>query len=234
VKGLGLSDIYVVHARFLADRQRHIEEQMRKAGLSFTWVTAYDPDDIDEPTEGRWFAPGHGLSKAQMSCSLKHVAALQAVAAADAPFALVVEDDAILVNGFAGRLAAVAAEFAGIGGVAYIGAGDNWFVGRDRLLPGRLLYPETRSRTTDAYLVTRQAARARLAWIAAEKMGKPIGHVFNDCDPACGIAITWAEPPLVTQGSFNGRFQSAIMRKRPRWAQGILFAYKRVVRRLRR
>jgi glycosyl transferase family 25 len=228
-----LIDTYVVHARILKDRRRHLESQTKNIAVRLDWIEEADPEDIDTSLEGRWFAGNHLLSPRQMSCSLKHLAALRMVATGDREYALIIEDDAILARDFSSRLEVVAAEFEALGPstVAYVGAGDNWYVAPSRIKRGQSLYREERSRTTDGYLVTREAARARLDWIAKNRMDKPIGHVFNEVDHATGVAIYWAEPPLLTQGSLTGRFPSAISPKHPRWMQAALFLYKGFVRR---
>lgn len=216
--------VFVIHAVRLVERRASITGQLNAAGIPFEWVTA-------ETGFEEYFASPSPLSPRQVSCSVKHLAALARVAET----ALILEDDAVLAGAFSIRLGEALAELAREPplSVAYLDAGDHWYTPRHQLRRNRTLYPAASGRTTNGYLITPEAARARLRWLRQHPMHTPIGHAFNEADAATGVRIWWAEPPLTHQGSFSGRFDSAIHAKRPRWQQAIYFAYRGLVRRAR-
>lgn len=219
---------YVVHAKSLKARKRHIERQMKAAGLSFEWITDCDPGEITPEIDAAVFAADCDMPLAAKSCALKHVEAFRRIAAGDAGMAMVLEDDAVFDGGFAARLAAILSEAATLPGLFSIqlGAGANYYTPAERLEPRRSLYEGPHVRHTEAYIVGRHEAAAYLDWIARHKLSREIDHGLDVMNRELGIAVFWAEPPPVIQGSITGRFRSAITYKsRLRSAAG--FRWKR-------
>lgn len=228
-----LLPVYVSHAKFLTDRVPFLEAQLRSIGLNFEWVDVFDPEDLPAVVENKFFRPGHGLSHAQMSNCLKHVTALQRVAASGKT-SLILEDDIAFASDARQKLEACLSEFPDDEpAVAYISCGDNWYTPAKLQKPGQSLYSASRCRTTDAYLITGSAARARLDWIEKFRIPTTTGHTFNLTDPECGIRILWAEPPFVVQQSLTGVMRSAISDKRmsrSRWHIAGQFYFKKLTR----
>jgi glycosyl transferase family 25 len=226
--------VYIVHAAFLTERRAAMQAQLARHGLAAEWITAYDAEDIGPELKGRWFAPELPMHAGQMSCALKHVEALRRIAASGADRALVLEDDVVLCEGFPVRLAAVLAEAdtRPRPHTLQIGVASNRYTPGSRLKAGQLLYEAERTRNGEAYVLGAQEARMRLGWIEAHRMPLPIDLTFDRCDPALGIAILWAEPPLAEQGSITGLYPSTLeTKRRSRLRLRVQFAVRKWTRR---
>jgi GR25 family glycosyltransferase involved in LPS biosynthesis len=227
--GLVSPPIYVIHAKHLHERRTHIASELGRFGLSFEWVTEFDPAEITRPLEKAYFAPDHGLPPAHMSCALKHLGALARINAGGAT-SLVLEDDAILARGFPILLDRVMGELPD-NASAYLGSGVRGHLPRKLTERERILYPHKTTTTTEAMLITPEVARRRLDWIRDFGIRKPIDTTFEDADRATGTLALFASPPLAEQGSLSGKFQSDISPKnRPAWMTAAVYRYKRFKR----
>jgi glycosyl transferase family 25 len=226
--------IYIVHAGFLADRRAAMTAQLARHGLAAEWITDFDAEDIGPELRARWFAPELPMHAGQMSCALKHVEAMRRIAASGAGRALVLEDDVVLCDDFPARLADVLAEAETRPRphTLQIGIGPNRYTPGSQLRPGQLLYEAERVRNTEAYVLGAREAAMRLGWIEANRMPLPIDLTFERCDPALGIAILWAEPPLAEQGSITGLYPSTLeTKRRSRLRLRVQFAVQKWTRR---
>jgi len=225
---------YVIHAKSLPERTAHIQREMDRAGIAFEWVLDFDADEIPAEVDRAYFAPGADLTPGQKSCALKHVCAMQRISARGQDLALVFEDDAQLVPDFVDRLRLVLADAERWPRprILHLGAATNFYTPAAQLRPGQIVYPGNRVRNTEAYVLGAVEAQARLDWIAAHPMDRPIDITFNSSDPAVGIPFLWPEPPLAEQGSLNGAFQSSLDRKaHGRMRLRIQFAVQKLRRR---
>jgi glycosyl transferase family 25 len=105
----------VLHQR----RRDHIESELRRTGISYTFVDSVDglrltPDDraglVDEEAVAQ--SP-HWLTDGVVGASLSHVAAYRAILADGEPAGLVLEDDAVLPDDLGTLLDELAAELSG-------------------------------------------------------------------------------------------------------------------------
>ena len=222
---------YVIHAKFLEDRRHHIEHQMKAVGLSFEWITDYDPNEITPEIDADIFVPNSWLEPTQKSCALKHIQAFRRIAAGGDEMAMVFEDDAQFCDGFAARLAEILSEAKNLTGLNSIqlGAGANYYTPARLLEPHRWLYPGPHVRHTEAYIIGRREAAAYLDWIAKQKLCLPIDHALDLMNEELGVSVIWVEPPPVTQGSITGRFRSALTNKN-RLRSAAVFKWKRLWR----
>ncbi|MBY4899044.1 glycosyltransferase family 25 protein [Cupriavidus sp. AU9028] len=229
LRALGLGGILVINVRSFVERREHIERQLAAHGLECEFVHEFDANDIDPQTDQRYF-DGPDLLRNVKSCSLKHLVALQRAATRGWDRVLVLEDDAVLLPGFSEGLERALAESRAWEGphVVYLGSGGNQYTPRSQRRDGQSLYPNTRGRLTDSYVIGADAAAMRLAWMEANRMDHPIDHAFDRMDRELGIQILWFEDPIVEQGSKNGRFATSLEGTRPRWRQQFHFALKKV------
>jgi glycosyl transferase family 25 len=72
------------------------------------------------------------------------------------------------------------------------------------------LYKSDKGRLGEAYVLGSQAARLRIEWIEQRGISLPIDNLFERIDRERGVAMYWLEPPIVEQGSKNGRFRSVL------------------------
>ena len=210
--GCGVIDgILVINPRSFVDRRRSIERQLDLVGIPFEFIHVFDAEDLTPEVTTRYFQDAT-LSAGQQSCALKHVQALRVIAERDWRRALVLEDDAVLDPRFREGLRAALAEAEGVPEphVLFIGSGGNQYTPRRLRVPGQHLYKSDKGRLGEAYVLGSHAARLRVEWIEQHGISLPIDNLFERIDQECGIAMYWLEPPIVEQGSKNGRFRSVL------------------------
>lgn len=229
---LGVGGIFVVHAGSLHERRRSIERQLSAFNLPFSFVLEYDVPEIPAGLRAELIRTSM-LSAAEESCALKHWRAHQLIVERQLPRALVLEDDVILSPRFAEVLAQAMAEDSCLHEphVTFLGCGGHYYVPSEELEAGKLLYRRDQGKFGDSYVVTLQAAQRRLDVISRNGITAPIDHLFEAIDRDSGILMYWLEPPIVEQGSDNGRFNSALRLSRPLWLLNLQYRWKKFWRR---
>ncbi|MDO9117192.1 MAG: glycosyltransferase family 25 protein [Nitrospira sp.] len=228
---LPIDGILVINPRDFVDRRTSIERQLQPLGLAYEFIHSYDVADLDAAITARYFKD-ELLSPGQRSCALKHLQALRLVVERQWQRALILEDDALLATQFVPRLQAALQESSSIASphVLFIGSGGNLYTPRRLKVPGRHLYKSTRGRLGEAYVLGSHEARQRIEWIEAHGIPLPIDNLFEQIDRECGIDLYWLEPPIVEQGSKNGRFQSVLEPAPPKIVRRITAALQKIRR----
>lgn len=226
-----LERIYVLNVKKFNERRRFMEQQLEKLGLDAEFIFAWDVEDLTPEIIDQYFHNDQ-LTPAQKSCALKHVAALEKIASSQNEFALVLEDDAVLGNDFTLGLQRAIEQSGQFPGdkVIYIGSGGNFFTPKSQRKPGQYLYPGSRCRFADSYILNGSTAQKRLQWLQSHKISAPIDNQFETIDKGLGIQTLWLEDPVVEQGSKNGLFQSALETDPPPWLKGIFFGWEKLKR----
>lgn len=215
VSGPGDYPGYVIHVKQgYAEREHSIVEQFARLGREFTWILDYDIPDLTPEVLRRYGYHGTKLRPAEISCSLKHIAAWEKIVAGKSAGAFVFEDDVLLDLPRFSRVAAAAIrEFqSGAGEAGYLSLGDGCalYVPWTKLRRGQYLYPAEQVRATDSYFLTRVAAARLLELIGREGFYLPADHLLNRLCHQLAIPILWLAPTVVSQGSHTGRFASQI------------------------
>jgi glycosyl transferase family 25 len=228
---LGLDAILVINVKRFVERRRHVEAQLARFNLRGDFIHDFDAEEITEELDRRWFAGGE-LNRGQKSCALKHIAALRRVVERGWPRCLVLEDDVVLADDFPEGVRAAVAETRDQPHpyVIYIGAGGNFYTPASQREPGRRIYPATKGRFTDSYIIGKREAALRLASVEARPMTKPIDVVFESFDRAAGIRFLWLEDPVVEQGSKLGLFRTSLEAAPPNWLQALRYRLERLRR----
>jgi glycosyl transferase family 25 len=231
VCALGLDAILVVNVKAFVERRRHVEGQLARFGLAGEFILEYDKEEITAEIDRRWFSGGE-LNLGQKSCALKHVRVLERVVECGWQRCLVLEDDVVLAADFPEGVRAAVAETMSEPHpfVVYLGAGGNFYTPASQRRPGRRIYPASKGRFTDSYLIGTQEAALRLDRIRAEPMTKPIDVVFEAIDRAAGIRFLWLEDPVVEQGSKLGLFRTSLEPAPPNWLQNLRYRLERLRR----
>lgn len=231
-KHTGLDHIYVLNVKKFTQRRAFMEQQLAEAGLQAEFIFEGDADELTDELVGRYFVENNTLSAAQKSCALKHILALEKIAASNSMFNLVLEDDAVFAKGFTQgvrRALTQSGQFLG-DKVIFIGSGGNFFTPKSQRKPGQYLYLGARGRFADSYIIDSTTAQKRLDWIMAHKVSEPIDNQFDKIDRELGIKIVWLEDPVVEQGSKNGLFASTLESAPPTWIQRGLFGFEKLKR----
>jgi glycosyl transferase family 25 len=220
---------YVLHVkRGYEDREVCIIDQFNALGLEFEWVLDHDKQDLSPDILAQYGYRGD-LPPEAISCSMKHIAAWERIAAGAAMGGLILEDDALLdKKRFLSTVDACLQELKrdwGGRGCICLGNGCAMFVPWTKLKSGKRLYRAEVVRATDSYYIDRHTAVQRLDWIRKNGFDLPADHLINTIDTRLGLVILWAEPTVVTQGSHTGLFASSIQLedtagwwKRSEWA----------------
>ena len=231
MRALGLDAILIINVKSFVERRRHVEAQLARFSLRGDFIHEFDADEITADVDRRWFA-GDQLNRGQKSCALKHVVVLQRVIERGWQHCLVLEDDVVLADDFPEGVRAALAETRDEPRpyVIYLGAGGNFYTPASQRQPGRRIYPASKGRFTDSYIISVQEAALRLARIEAQPMTKPIDVVFDTIDRAAGIRFLWLEDPVVEQGSKLGVFRTSLEAAPPNWLQGLRYRLERLRR----
>jgi glycosyl transferase family 25 len=228
---LGLDAILIINVKSFVERRRHVEAQLKRFNLRGEFIHEFDADEITADVDRRWFA-GDQLNRGQKSCALKHVVVLQRVIERGWQHCLVLEDDVVLADNFPEGVRAALAETRDEPRpyVIYLGAGGNFYTPASQRQPGRRIYPASKGRFTDSYIIGAREAALRLARIEVQPMTKPIDVVFDTIDRAAGIRFLWLEDPVVEQGSKLGVFRTSLEAAPPNWLQGLRYRLERLRR----
>lgn len=228
----GIDAIFVIHAASLAERRKLIESQLSALRMPHEFILDYDVPAIPQSLRERMIRTD-SLSPAQQSCALKHWQAHRLADQRGHERVLVLEDDVILAPDFASVLERALDEELALTGphVTFLGCGGHYYVAKADLEPGRLLYRRDKGKFADSYIVNRGAVQQRLQWIEQHGIVRPIDHQFEAIDLELGTAMYWLEPPIVEQGSHNGRFVSTLAKTHPLWFQSLQFRWKKLWRR---
>jgi glycosyl transferase family 25 len=226
-----LDHIYVLNVKKFTKRRIFMEKQLSEHSMSAEFIFDWDVEDLNDAIINQYFV-GDNLSPAQKSCAMKHICALQKVAATNSEFNLILEDDALFSKDFDIGLQHALQQSEQFPGdkVIFIGSGGNFFTPKSQRKEGQYLYIGSRGRFGDSYIIDSATAQKRLDWIAKHKISKPIDSQFERIDIQMGIKMLWLEDPVVEQGSKNGLFNSALEAAAPRWLKAILFGYEKLRR----
>lgn len=230
----GLDAIFVIHASSFTERRQFIEAQMAALGLPFEFVLDFDIPAIPEALRRRLFK-SDALSPAQQSCALKHWQAHRLMVERQIWRALVLEDDVILSSEFWPALNGLMQEELALGDphVTFLGCGGHYYVPHEQIRAGQWLYPRNQGKFADSYIISMATAKRRLDWIEVNGITQPIDHTFEHIDRMLATPMFWLEPPVVEQGSHNGKFSSALDKSHPLWFQALQFRWKKWWRRRR-
>lgn len=196
------------------DRRRHIVKEFERRGVPVYFYTDWDQAEVTPDIRAELIAPDF-VHPARVSLALKHVGIWRDFLETDLPYCLVFEDDVFLARDFVAKFRQGLAELGDPmrKAVIYLGNGSNYYTPIWKLRRGQKLYPALHARCADSYLITRPVAEARCAWIARNKISRPIDHQIEQMDDELGIEMLWFERPIAEQGSENGAFQTSVAGK---------------------
>lgn len=221
---------YVIHYTPHQNRKKFIENQFKIENIeNYEFIEVYDREKVTygmfkryfnvteseyQHRKPKFFPWGlHKLKEEEVSLCLKHKYALERFLNSGESYCLIVEDDVILANNFLMQLNDFLSTIPEDWGIAFIGQAVDKRIPNHELLAQKHWYLKTDypfDRCADSYLITKKTATKVLSFLNTRGFLLPYDHelsgilgMYKDT-----IKTYWLEPPLVSQGSQCGIFDS--------------------------
>lgn len=202
----GIDKVYVVHYKPLTDRKHNLMHQFEINGITnFEFCENYDRDSTPKEVMDNYFKLDN-LTPAQICITISHIGIYRDIVEKGYSRCLILEDDAMLCNGFSDILNRYMETLPANTDMAFLNNGCNLHASNS--VPERVWYPETASRTCCAYIITKNACEKMLPTIVP--FLKAIDHELNRQIQMHSFNVYWCEPTIVTDGSESGYGSSYI------------------------
>ena len=233
---------FVIHVGSETERRKHMDGQMKKTRIHFTYMLDGDKKDLS-PEILEWHF--HGRMKtvcAETSCAYKHILAYRDMVEKNLPYGLIVEDDIFLHPDFDTALANAMEEISR-GNIKnfLLSLEDSLmrYVEHRRRKKGVTVYKQEdgEGRCAGAYLIDLECARTLMREILEKRCDMTIDWFHTHCAKNGLIGYYWLHPTIATQGSHNGKMASLLSDKTGtvarRLSVGLQKMYKKILFRLR-
>jgi glycosyl transferase family 25 len=210
--------IFILHYSKLAERKESILKQFQEQKITdYEFIEDFDKDNLTEKELGRF----QNLGTAKISLILKHFLAYEKISEKYKE-ALILEDDVLLSDGFVNKLAEYMKELPKTYDMLFIGDGLDFHIPENEIIPGKHIYrkglnstPSTgdgASRCADSYIVSNKCAKHLSDYIkkSNKKIDKTLDFWINNAARDLTLEVYWAEPTIVSQGSFTGKFETSL------------------------
>lgn len=235
------SKIYVVHAKQGYEfQEERLKRLFKEYGLNFEFVVDGDPSNFNQELLDKYFDPQifNKYSKGAISCTLNHILSLEKLVRSNKSFAIIFENDPFFLSDFVKQLIRLTDEVKSLE-KRFIVSLENTtltFPSFFQTRSGKYLYRATHGRMAGAYLIDREGAEAAIKDLRTNKCHDIIDWWHNRLISRDVLKMYWAHPPLVEQGSHNGKLNGAISTKKKRLSRQIVWNvqkfYKMYIRRL--
>lgn len=227
-------ETFLIHpSQGYEDREKHIKSQLESINIPYHPIDTCDADSDSLNTQSKLWFRDYMLSTTEnrKSCTAKHLTAYQIILERNLPGALILEDDVILSSNFCEifnrSLEELNSDASYRDQPIIISYEDTRlrFVERSRRKKGKLLYIADRDRMTAAYYINNKACKLMLQIAENKKFGEPIDIEHKNALRNRLLTYLWCQPTIASQGSFNGKFKSAISSKQRRFA-ALIWTFK--------
>lgn len=227
--------IYLIHYTKLTDRLAKIKPILDATGIPWEIISAYDkeffieyPDQLDEVYKKEsdifkqkvgslWDANVHHyreLNLPEISCTAKHIMALDKVSKECPNYGLILEDDAVFVPDFADRFRKYINDTPDNWDAIFMGEGCGTDYQLSRIAKGQQL-------SNNCFNVGHPATNCAEAYLIRPEMAKKVAlsaipfHLVSDWEIAYqfykfNATVYWWMPSIVTQGSKDGSYKSEL------------------------
>lgn len=200
-----INKIYVCHYTKLVDRVEILKNQLDKYNLQADWVTKYDKEDIKIedlesilPNYDKYFYT-HGvirkLRAPEISIMLKHYHIWNDMISNNIQNALILEDDALLVEDFSNKFNEQTKGIKSDYDFIWVGSCCNLHAE----FKGEHLIEKNSSRCAHGYLLSLKAAKILHSNIKNNNF--PVDFYFNNIIQSLNLKSYWMEPDLISQNS---------------------------------
>jgi GR25 family glycosyltransferase involved in LPS biosynthesis len=222
---LNIDSVYVVHYTKLLDRKNKIVEQFGGIVDNLHFINEFDQEELSDDILKEYYLPDpmkwvnkvsplwdvrihrpRYLNIAEISCTIKHIIALEQVAKNGDGF--IIEDDLLIKDNFLEEFNETMSNLPADWDVIMIGAGCQMHT--KELIPGVKLYKREHpaTRCLDSYLISQKTARKIIETV------KPF-QLISDWEFAFqfflhNLNVYWLEPSPCYQGSEVGYYKSTL------------------------
>jgi glycosyl transferase family 25 len=215
---LGIEGIYVTHTLSGYEMQeKWVMSLFARNGLEFEFVTDGDPSLFTDDLIAKYFVPDirEKLPTGILSVTLSHILCYERIAAARNKYALVFENDPFFLGDFRKKIGLVAREADSLepGFLISLENTTLTFPSRKVTRKGKYLYEADKGRCAGAYMLDLRAATDILEDLKTSKCPIMIDWWHNLLIERGVVRMYWAHPPLVEQGSHNGKMNATISKR---------------------
>ncbi|WP_256010766.1 glycosyltransferase family 25 protein [Desertivirga xinjiangensis] len=212
---LGIDDVYIVHGiTGYEEREQFLNNHLRNLNFDFQFVT----ESLDKTQNELWIRQyfisdiRDVLTNGPLFCTLVHILCYEMIVKANKPYAIIFENDVCFLGDFSRDIRNIIKEADSLdeGFIVSLENSTLKFPSLRETKKSRHLYPAKMGRCAAAYLVDQQAVKNMLNRLKVIKCDKVIDWWHNDLINEGVIRMYWAHPPLIEQGSFNGKYTSSI------------------------
>jgi len=225
--------VFVIHVRGQKDREDHIRKELGKFNLDFEFILDGNKEDITPEYLDKYFADPYKVVTAGVSCSLKHILAVEAVYERKLKYALIFEDDIFLKPNFIAVFENIMKEVEQLKLSNFIISLENsnhTYVPKKEIIEGQFLYKKPQGRCAGAYIVDYEFAKSFMNSIDTDKCHCIIDWYHNHLSDNDKINIYWSHPHIAEQGSHNGSIQSLLDAKKTGWFRKIVYYFQGVIK----
>jgi len=233
-------NVFVVHAKSgYEDHEVWINKLFEKNNLKFEFFNDGDVSLITREDLNNYFTPTieSKFSINEISCTLNHILLYKKIINEKLKYALIFEDDACFLGPFVKKLNRMSEELYALekGFIVSLENTSLTFPSFWETKKNKYLYQAEKGRMTAGYIIDYEGAKKAYEDLKDHKCDHIVDWWHNDLTKRGIIKIYWAHPPLVEQGSHNGRFNGKMssypksINRRIKWTLQKL--YKMYIRR---
>lgn len=222
--------IYIVHYTKLKNRKENISSVLNENFCNYEFIEKYDKEDLENniyyfPDSGKfeektklWKNEIHKfrvLNDAEISCTIKHILAIEKIANQKEDFGLILEDDAIpFENNFSDKIKNIIQNSPKDWDCIFIGAGCGLdFI--EQKTRGKPVINDTvvkadhpATNCAESYLLKKESAKKILTYIVPFQLVSDweLAYQFYKLN----MNVYWSKNPIFYQGSKNGEYNSTL------------------------
>jgi len=228
--------VFIIHAlKGYEFHEKRIKDYFRKNELSYEFVTDGDPLYIDEEKIKKYFSSNINniLSPGVLSCTLNHIYAYEKMKVKGLKYAIIFENDPFFLGDFKKMISRIFDEMEKLppGFIISLENSTLRFPSYWQTKKGKYIYRAKSGRMAGAYVIDLEGTRRILNDLNLNKCNTVIDWWHNNLVERDIVRMYWAHPPMVEQGSHNGRLNSTIsskpdtMIRRTSWLVQKLYKY---------
>jgi glycosyl transferase family 25 len=234
-------NIYIIHAlKGYEFHEKRIRQLFPELGLKFEFITEGDQAHFSQPLLEKYFTPGfiNRTPGGALSCTLNHILACERAVLMKHRYTIILENDPFFIGNFQKKLNRLVTEIGHLdkGFIISLENTTLRFPSFWQIKKQKYLYRAKVSRMAGAYIIDHTGASAILKDLEQNKCDTIVDWWHIDLINRGIIKMFWAHPPLVEQGSHNGKLCSTISSKPKSFRRRISWLcqkfYKSVFKRL--